>query len=190
MRTDWKNELICVDDKDAVKAFLKRHLHIAGFSGLDLRGNSNDNSFYAGVIMNGAKYLLWLDLCGQETDAIKLTDISINDDFRGRGLGGMLLKIALGVVFARDKAQILIEDVILDGFTFWPRMGSLPQVETWQREEFQDCMLQAFARCLDRPDVKGNGRVRRELERMAELCRDYPFFGVAPGRAFGGHEEG
>jgi hypothetical protein len=172
---NWKDELFQTDDRKAVVDFVTRHVRKTLYIEPCVSVEFNEEEFSVSAGTDRDEPVFSLFLTKQRQGAINLQYLNIAPDYKGNGWGSIVLKMALGIAYARGLDHLFIMPVKDDGFTYWPRMGALPYMREENTEQFGLQVMSWLAlfetNCKDELVCAGG----KHIEALRALAPRHPF---------------
>ena len=164
----WENETIT--SRVEARAFLHKQITALGAGQAKPYPDKGDYwGFVAHAVQDGRPvetFRLDMNLC----HGCAITRLKLADHWRGKGLGRMALKAAIGIAHERGENILDIISVKEDGPSFWPSMGAKPEREPAALHDIIRAYNYADARQIF-PET------RPRIEAIAELADKDPWAG-------------
>ena len=171
-----KNALV-TSASEAVQ-FLKKEIAAVGVDNFDCRNTPSDEHFLVikAYLVNAidskqSEPILELDMGHRpEQNLCFLDAVGVQGKYKGTGLGGAVIKAALGAVHEASAYVVLLRDVVADGASFWSHYGAVPVKEPTP-------LAYKIQSVLEGPDTKLSQFDRDIFEAAREIARAAPFQG-------------
>lgn len=159
----WKNELV-TSTGDA-ENFLRRQFASLGASHLKIECKHHEGlSFWAGTDASGELSCL-ANFEINNNRGITVQSAFVAKKVRGKGLGLMAAKCAIGLAYEHNERSVVFFKVRQDGPSFWPTLGAMPQSKPVHIGRHIQAALGQHKIDIDQPSIQEIKQIIRLAEK-------------------------
>lgn len=172
----WKNDVFNTKDPDVIRPALKEYIREKLRTEAEISVCPCDSSFSMKALGEQGEWIFSFLMEFPEAGSATIKSLNVTKVVPASGLGTFVFKLGLGIASAYGvRDRILVSSIINDGFSYWPRMGSLPLLTEEQEDQFSQNIynwLKQFGRTYyDSLSEVG----RQEICRFENIAQQNPY---------------